>query len=339
MLKFAIFDPRPISVAKEANEKIFLGKVRGVEVTIPELANRCLYGNVDPQHSGGDSGRSAIEEALNEVNDYELYDNGRPCCGMGWDSYGCPKCDGADQPPFRPDVLVTIRPDLDSIGYMAVYAMRAKGIELGPAMDRIRFIAESDKFAKGGWPGARPLPTAERPFDDDSTASAESDSRLAPMSAVVSDFKLPVSERVELLIKWLLTGEEPSGYRERWTAERIALAKAIADGAIKAEVVAGGKVAKVISTHRAATSVGYCLAPIVVALNPRFQLGGGEPHKKFTICQFIHGHIDLKAILAELSGLETGWGGSPTIGGSPQGVSSRLTLDGVVSVVEKHLLK
>lgn len=159
------------------------------------------------------------------------------------------------------------------------------------------------------------------------------------MSAVVSDFKLPVSERVELLIKWLLNGEEPVGYRERWTAERFALVKAIADGVIKTEVAVGGKVAKVISTHRAATSVGYCLAPVVVALNPSFKLGDGEPHKKFTICQFAPGYINLKAILAELSGLEAGWGGSPTIGGSPQGVSSTLTIDEVVSVVEKYLLK
>lgn len=36
-------------------------------------------------------------------------------------------------------------------------------------------------------------------------------------------------------------------------------------------------------------------------------------------------------------GLLAGWGGSPTIGGSPQGVSSRLTIDEVVAVVEKYL--
>jgi len=334
-MKFAVLDPRPIPAAKEANEKIFSeGPVFGIEVTIPELAKRCV-GNIDPQHTGGDATRAAIEEAMI----MEL--------------------------PPSDVILSTIRPDLDSVGAMAILEMRNDqsnitlvipygNMDFGKygmwgwgdfssflskgTKERIQLIAQSDKFAKGGWPGVRPLPTQEKPFDD-STASAESDSRLAPMSAVVSDFKLPISQRVELLIKWVLTGEEPAGYRERWTAERIALAKAIADGTIKSEVVAEGKIAKVVSTHRAATSVGYCLAPIVVALNPSFQLGGGAPHKKFTICQFTPGYVDLKVVLAELSGLEAGWGGSPTIGGSPQGVSSTLTIDQVVSVVEKHLLK
>lgn len=337
MLKFAILDPRPIPVAKEANEKIFAGgSVFGIEVTIPELAKRCV-GNIDPQHTGVDSTKAAIEEAMM-----------------------------TDLPSAS--TVATVRPDLDSVGAMAIMAIREDCHEYSKhlghggfcrgkylvwedttfrsfisflrqeTIGRIRLIAESDKFAKGGWSGVRPLPTIEKPFDN-STASAESDSRLAPMSAVVSDFKLQVSERVELLIKWLLTGEEPAGYRERWIAERIALAKAVADGTIKTEVVAGGELVKVVSTHRAATSVGYCLAPIVVALNPSFQLGAGEPHRKFTICQFVLGYIDLKKILAELSGLEAGWGGSPTIGGSPQGVSSALTIDEVASVVERHLLK
>lgn len=333
MLKFAIFDPRPIPAAKEANEKIFAdGPVFGIEITIPELAKRCV-GNIDPQHTGGDSTKSAIEEAMT-----------------------------MDLPSAS--MIATIRPDLDSIGAMSIMVLKEEhnsvmlttpygnltGCKYGvwgwgsleqqlseDTKSRIKLIAESDKFAKGGWPGVRPLPTVEKPFDD-STASAESDSRLAPMSAVVSDFKLPVSERVELLIKWLLTGEEPAGYWKRWIVERIALAKAIADGTIKAEVAGGGKIAKVVSTHRASTSVGYCLAPVVVALNPSFQLGGGAPHKKFTICQFTPGYIDLKVVLAELSGIEAGWGGSPTIGGSPQGVSSALTINEVVGVVEKHYL-
>jgi len=93
------------------------------------------------------------------------------------------------------------------------------------------------------------------------------------------------------------------------------------------------------STHRAATSVGYSLAPVVVALNPSFKQGPSEPYKKFTVCQFAFagGFADIKSVLAELNELEAGWGGSPTIGGSPQGVSSKLTIDEVVAVVEKHL--
>ena len=92
------------------------------------------------------------------------------------------------------------------------------------------------------------------------------------------------------------------------------------------------------STHRAATLVGYALAPVVVALNPAFKLGGGDAHKKFTVCQYTAGYVDLRAVVAELASMEAGWGGSPTIIGSPQGVGSTLTIDDVVMVVERHYI-
>lgn len=338
---FVVFDPRPQGAEK--NDKIFAEApvgVLGIEVTVPALASRCTLGNIDPQHGGGNASHAAIETALE-----------------------------AELPPAGA-VLATIRADLDAVGAMAILAMRAEpcsvcggegeveashagayaqpcahcqgsGAEmlLIQAMrDRIQLIAESDRFARGGWPGARPLPTVESSFDD-STASTETDSRLAPIAAAVADFRVPLSERVETLKKWLMTGEEPAGYRERWIAERQAIAAAVADGTIKVSTVTGGEIAVVQSSHRAATSVGYSLAPVVVALNPEFRLRGGEPHKKFTICQFAGGYVDLKAVLAELNELEAGWGGSPTIGGSPQGVSSALTIEQVVEVLSKHLLK
>lgn len=93
MFNFVILDPRPIPAAKEANEKIFAdGSVFGIEVTIPELAKRCV-GNIDPQHTGGDVTRAAIEEAM--VVDL----------------------------PSAP-TIATVRPDLDSIGAMAIMLLK-----------------------------------------------------------------------------------------------------------------------------------------------------------------------------------------------------------------------
>jgi hypothetical protein len=48
--------------------------------------------------------------------------------------------------------------------------------------------------------------------------------------------------------------------------------------------------------------------------------------------------VDLPAVRDELASLEAGWGGSPTIIGSPQGVDSNLPLETVVAIVAKHLL-
>jgi hypothetical protein len=58
---------------------------------------------------------------------------------------------------------------------------------------------------------------------------------------------------------------------------------------------------------------------------------------KDTIAQAELGWVDLPAVQAELAALEPGWGGSPTIIGSPQGVSSSLTLEQVTDVIARHL--
>ncbi|MFA6587936.1 MAG: hypothetical protein WCT08_02605 [Patescibacteria group bacterium] len=305
--RFGILDPRQIPAAEENNAKVLGPSTLGVEVTVPALATRCGLGNIDPQHSDGQVDLAAIEVALTA----EL------------------QPDGA--------TLVTNRADLDAVGTMAVFSLRAKGVELTPeTLERFRLIAEADKFARGGWSGPRLLPTVEQLFDD-SMASADTDSRLAPMSAAIGDFKIPIADRVAWMEHWLLTGEEPDGYRDRWLAERRQIAEAIANGSMKVELAADGQIATVVSTHRAATTLGYCLAPVVIALNPEFRVQGSEAHPKFTVCQFQVGHADLVAAKKDLAAKETGWGGSPTIIGSPQGVGSSLTLEEVIEVVARHL--
>lgn len=62
--------------------------------------------------------------------------------------------------------------------------------------------------------------------------------------------------------------------------------------------------AVVHSSHRAATSVGYMSAPVVVATNPEFRFNGSEPHTKVTIAQFEKGYLDMKALEGRLNELE-----------------------------------
>lgn len=306
MYNFAILDPRSIPAAAEANDSVFAsGPVYGVEVTVSALAERCAF-NLDPQHSGGDANRAAIEDAL------------------------------TTDLPAEGFTLATVRADLDAVGSMAIFNIRAKGVSLESAMERIALVATADKFARGGYTGPKPLPTRDNPWDE-SSATAESSRPLAAIAAAVMDFKVPLVDRVSTMEKWLLTGEEPEQYRESVERERGDMITALESGSIKYETRVDGKIAVVESTHRAATSVGYSLAPVVVAFNPSFKQGPSEPYEKFTICQFAGGFADIKSALVELNELEAGWGGSPNIGGSPQGVSSQLTVDQVVAVVEKHL--
>lgn len=305
MYQFTTLDPRNIPAATEANDKVFANPVYGIEVTVPALAKRCTF-NLDPQHTGGDANRAAIEDALTA----EL--------------------------PSEGSTLATVRADLDAIGTMAIFNLRTKGESLESAMDRINMVAIADKFARGGYSGPKPLPTRSNPWDE-SSATAESSRPLAAIAAAIMDFKVPMADRVSTMERWLLTGDEPAQYRTQVEKERLDMITAMETGQIKSETRSDNRIAVVESTHRAATSVGYSLAPVVVALNPSFKQGPSEPYKKFTICAFEAKFADIKSALAELATLEAGWGGSPTIGGSPQGVSSALTIDQVVEVVAKHL--
>jgi len=302
----ATLDPRNIPAAQQANDAVFsAGPVFGVEVTVPALAKRCAV-NLDPQHSGANADRAAIEDAAE--------------CEL----------------PSNDMTLATVRADLDSIGAMAVLSMRKKGLKLDSAKERLAQIAQSDKFARGGYPGPQPLPTRESPWAESIEKSDETRT-LAMMSAAVMDFKKPLKERVAVMETWLLTGDVPETYKTNVAKERMDLIIAIETGAIKHELRADGRIAVVETTHKAATTVGYSLAPVIVALNPAFKMGGGDAHVKFTICAFEPKFADIKSALAELAALEPGWGGSPTIGGSPQGVSSTLSVDQVAEIVEKYL--
>ncbi|HEY4483461.1 MAG TPA: hypothetical protein VI953_04790, partial [Candidatus Paceibacterota bacterium] len=204
--------------------------------------------------------------------------------------------------------------------------------------ERITLVARADKAARGGWPGVRPLPTTENPWPEDSDGQGTA-RPLAAIGAAIADHKLPIEERVAVMREWLLTGEEPLGYRGRTEAERAELVAALESGAIEVSLVADGRIAVVESTHRAASMVGYMRAPVIVARNPTFRMAGGEPHVKFTVGTFEPDFADIKSALTELASLEEGWGGSPTVGGSKQGVASTLTTDEVVRVVTKHLAK
>jgi hypothetical protein len=310
---YAVLDPRIhnsefAKQAQVANEVIFQnGNVLGIEVTDRDLAEKCQLGNIDPQHTEGNLDLAAIEVA----ETIELHDG---------------------------DItFATIRADLDSVGSMVLLTLRKEGIRITEEIrTRLKKIADSDKFARGGWPGVRPLSTLKQNYEE--SAFPQDSQELSAIASAVSDSGLPLGMRVSILKEWILTGDEPVDYRKEVEKNRKELAHAIDNGEIKISTIAENKIALVESKHRAGTSVGYTQAPVVIVLNPEFSFHGNDPVRKFTISQFEHGYVDLKAIFAELNEIEPGWGGSPTVGGSPQGISSDLTLNQVAQVVEKHIL-
>lgn len=301
---FALLDPRPTLAAQAANDGVFAGGlVLGIEVTVPALAQRCSLGNLDPQHAGGNASRAAIQDALE-----------------------------APLPPPG-SVLVTVRPDLDALGAMAILELRAIVAPIATeTIARVQRIAAADCFAHGPWPGPRPLP-----YERDLSVG-QADENLNAIASLVADHGLSITERVDHVRNWLITGAAPAEYVIRVREDRLELASLIASGNTTIESRAGARIAVVNSAHRDAISIGYCFAPVVVARNPAFRFQGGEPHVKYTVAQYTLGHVDLGTAGVALTNREPGWGGSPTIIGSPQGVSSTLSLDDVLIEVERALM-
>jgi hypothetical protein len=380
--RFALLDPRPTDAARAANDAVFAAgsPVYGIEVTVPALAARCAT-NIDPQHwpftSTPEADVAAIDVCLN--------------CEI--------PPDGA--------TLVTVRPDLDSIGAMAVFELRRSGRltldpvicadgwgddgymrhldgrDAGALMRRLDAVSAADRFARGPWPGPRPLPSVEDRWPS-AQAGASDTHELAAIASLVSDPAHSVEARVLAMSDWLRTGDcsylPLLPYEDRVERERDEMILALENGTIgvfqkkthrfvehdcgAVELVSWPSTrishkhgcpgrgpddwcngwtstelpcAVVRSSHRAATMLGYCVAPVVVAENPRFRLGSGPEHRKITICAWDASHCDIRAALAELAALEPGWGGSSTIGGSPQGVSTDLSLLRIVAVVSRHV--
>ncbi|MCL1789835.1 MAG: hypothetical protein FWG40_00500 [Peptococcaceae bacterium] len=196
--------------------------------------------------------------------------------------------------------------------------------------DRVLKVATADAGATAGEWRPLNLPSRSTPWPEAVAASDRQD--LSAIALAVSDYKVPLVERVEWMRQWLLSGAEPEGYRDKANSDRQGLIKALEDGTIKV-THDGGCVAVVESSHRSAMTIGYSLAPVVVAINPTFSFAGNPPVRKITICQYSAGYVDLQAVFAALSNLEPGWGGTDTIGGSPQGAASVLSAEEIIAAV------
>jgi len=274
----------------------------GVEVTEPALAAACGLGNLDPQHGENSSGVAAITAALR------------------W--------------PIPPAgaTLVTIRPDPDAFGAMAVLALRADGAAPGPAArTRIALVARWDAHDHGEWTKWREAnPPLSRPADARRAAGAPLAVRA--LAVFAGDQALTPTARVGCMRRWIGEGLLPADATARAGAAWAATIAAWNDGEI--EIVCGGDPRLVILRSRRphALRLAYAHAPVVVAA------GGARAGRKVTVAQFEPGWIDLAALRADLAAREPGWGGSPTIIGSPQGAPSALPIELVTDLARARLM-
>jgi hypothetical protein len=295
---FVILSPAGLCARRpeltDANEKVFLNPVLGIEVTEPLLASRCLFGNIDPEHGETPTDIAAILVALTF--------------------------------PLPPEgtTLATIKPDVDSVGSMAVLILRAEDHQWTDSqIDRIHIIARTE--INTTTPEWQPRDLTIKGLED-----SFRNRPLAGIAGAIANRELILEERVELMKTWILTGQEPAGYRENYENQQRVMAMAIELGDIV--ITPYDKFVVVVSTHRSVTTVGYASKPVVVAYNPN--------DGRYTICQYGEAgrYLDIKSLKLALNTHEVGWGGGPTIVCSPQGVPSTLSIETVIKTLEPHLV-
>jgi hypothetical protein len=279
----------------------------GFEVTDPKY-QESLASNIDPQH-GPDvqpGAPAAITAALT-----------------------------ADLPP-EGAVFTTQRPDADALGAMAVMELRLRYpamLKEPTVLARIERIAVADTSAVKAW--ARTVPGTGPDWKDGVYDPQVSET--ATLGKMCSNFKNPMSERLETMAVYLATGTF-SG-KDELEAELKAAQVAAREEFDEVYATRAG-VARGVSRHPGATGVLYEFSPVVVATNPEMKTGPGEPYVKHTVARYNNGvGWERDRLLRELNeaevagGGEPGWGGTPDIIGSPQGTDSRLTNKQVAEIV------
>lgn len=299
-MKFSII--QPYSINDNILASIDAKNTLGVEVTIPKLAAFCGLGNIDHHRKGDDSNTpSACEQALD------------------W--------------PYLDCNVIGVLADADTLTAMAVLWAKVFRYESDAC-----FYSENGFYPEtSGYEVDKNLVYKIGLIDRKGPASCLKeleDLRVQYIRAIAAQRNMYVDEQV-YNIMLVLCGKE-------LTEKDLDLIKLENLKLIEAEKAS--KVTKikdfviVESSHQMATQIGYKYGDVLICINPLFPKDFKDyskgTYRKITLCkrdEFVPYNINF----SKLNDLENGWGGRPTIGGSPQGIDSILTIDQILDSIEK----
>lgn len=281
--------------------------VLGIELTDGDLAS-LTHLNIDPQHMWH-SKITAIEYSFNKQENI----------------LGLLK-------PFNKIAMVTIRPDVDSIGSMAILSMLLnKELVLeGNLILRLKAIAKSDRHGRENWKTKR---------EDFFNFKGHNIFGLPiGLMYMCSDLRLDIQQKVLKMTTYLKNGifDDIDKYTN------LAL-KNLSDQmrSIKVNVIVPNKLIVIESNRGGAIAIGYKMCPVVIAVNDRFRFGLKKNFiigKKMTIAQYTAGRfVNIPEVQKKLAEMEFGWAGSDSIIGSPLNGPTKLQIKDVVKVVKKYL--
>ena len=278
----------------------------GIEMTEPSIARICGLGNIDPQH--GPSSTSTSPATIEA-------------------------CLDAPMPPTGARLL-TIRPDMDALGGMAVFVLRSEGVKFtDEMMARIKQVAEADRFSRGAWPGCRCFSATV----DDILKDGDGP-ELTALGICGFDRKTDMARKVEIIADWLKTGQIPEIWINRALKPAQKLLASMNNGSTSFSLHADEAIAMVQSTQPGALRQAYRLAPVVIACNPAFRFSDIRG-VKYTIARWSDMDADFAPVAKHLADLEQGWGGQAGIMGSPQASPSKLKPEQVIECLKHGLPK
>ncbi|MDO8517939.1 MAG: hypothetical protein Q7S26_01430 [bacterium] len=307
-----------VSSEAQAHNNTLLGKwTLGIEVTDPELARLCGFGNIDPQHGRGGAGKSsAIEQALGH--------------------------------PLPPDgaALVTIRPDKDSFGAMAVLMLRAEGRMHDIEFGLVAWVGTMDQM---GFHNARSqYPDLYEKYGDKDATDALQVVTRSP------DLRLTMEERVRK-IGDILTGE----MSRREMREYVALKPQPLGENPDFDVEMHGQVAFVTAAgkYHAARDWANRRYTVAIIFDPQYrdetqERDRNEPYRRWCVIRQRgvfdrHGFEEAlnkaeataRSIpVCQLTSIGCKWGGPTNIVVSPkgQGHETRLSEEQIITITREH---
>jgi hypothetical protein len=233
--------------------------------------------------------------------------------------------------------IATVRPDLDSVGAIAVLLLRMDGKQ--PDEKLVKAIGLLDR--KG------PI-VFER---EGKNILGFSDEEFEEVKKILSAIKYKIMvtrpslpEAVLFMQKVLLRKVDKEEIEKLYMKNQKLLEEAEKESEVSLHY--DGKVVLVKSTHPMAMEIGYRYSDIVIAYNPQFKWPDGTVTPKFTIARRDSNvrWIDLKKLQEELNkisegkGIKGSWGGQENIIGSPQNEDPQISVEELLEIVGRCLI-
>lgn len=312
MYNYGILRTDDSDEARQHNEKLLGSNTLGIEVTRSDLAAQCGLGNIDSQHGQNPhSDSSAIRDSLT----YAL--------------------------PPEGTTLVTIRPDADALGAMAVLTARQDGQQNLIRHELIEMIHLIDCLGVAEALRANPR-LREYKLEKDVIQQIIRNS---------SSRWLNIKDRVFTIMQIL------TGIMSRHNIEEIALMRERVDYSAFAFVVIVPDKVMLITVkgqYGPARSCGQARFPVTIICDDEYVMPGVDgytPHKRWCVAkQHDTNVIDMECLKKELNRAEAeardlgvqelereglAWGGPENLVSSPYGKFSKLCDDEILFIIKQ----